>query len=130
MKFYWDSSALVESVLDDELHERLKREGAFTRSHALTEIFSTLTGKAQFRMEAVAAAKTIRELSEHIEFVDLTALEIQDGLAQAQARGVRGGRVHDYMHALAAKKSGAGVLVTLDRNDFVGLAAGLKVEQV
>ena len=44
--------------------------------------------------------------------------------------GVRGGRVHDYMHALAASKSGADALLTTDRNDFNGLVPDLAVEQV
>lgn len=52
------------------------------------------------------------------------------GLSKARQRGVRGGRVHDYLHALAAVKSGANELLTLDRNDFDLLAPGLLVEQV
>jgi predicted nucleic acid-binding protein len=129
MKSYWDSSALVQTTLDDDLHDRLKQEGGLTRAHSLTEIFSALTGKAYIRMEAKAAHKTIKEMSRHLEFVELSPAEIIDGLAKAQERGVRGGRVHDYMHALAASKSGAAALLTLDRNDFEHLVPGLAVEQ-
>jgi predicted nucleic acid-binding protein len=130
MKAYWDSSALVQSTLDDDLHVRLKQERGFTRTHTLTEAFSALTGKAHFRMDANAAEKTIREMALHLDFVDLSASEIINGLTQAQERGVRGGRVHDYVHALAAAKSGAKTLLTLDRNDFEKLVPGLSVEQV
>ena len=130
MKPYWDSSALVQTVLDDGTHERLKREGGFTRTHTLSETFSVLTGRAHLRMEANAAHKTIQEIARHLEFVDLTADEILAALAHAQKRGVRGGRVHDYVHALAAKKSGATSLLTLDKNDFDLLVPGLTVEQI
>jgi predicted nucleic acid-binding protein len=77
MKSYWDSSALVETHLDGALHDRLKAEGAFTRS-----------------------------------------------------LGVRGGRVHDFIHAMAAQKSGATTLLTMDKNDFTGLTSSVAVEQV
>jgi predicted nucleic acid-binding protein len=130
MKAYWDSSALIQTTLEDDLHHRLKKEGGLTRTHTLTETFSALTGKANIRMEANAAAKAIKEIAGHLEFKDLSAAEILDGLAQAQERGVRGGRIHDYIHALAASKSGASALLTLDRNDFDQLVPGLKIEQV
>jgi predicted nucleic acid-binding protein len=130
MKAYWDSSALIQTTLDDDLHVRLIREGGFTRTHTLTETFSALTGKAHLRMDANAAARTIKEIAGHLEFVELSARENQDGLAQAQKRGVRGGRVHDYVHALAAAKAGASALLTLDENDFDSLVPGLAIEQV
>ena len=130
MKAYWDSSALVHTTLDATLRARLVQEGAFTRSHSLTETFSALTGKAQIRMEANAAAATVRALAQYLQFVDLTADEVVHGLGKAQSLGVRGGHVHDYMHALAAQKSGAKSLLTLDRNDFNNLVPGLTIDQV
>ncbi len=65
-----------------------------------------------------------------LDFVNLSEEELLRGLDKAQSLGVRGGRVHDYLHALAAVKSGAAGLLTLDKNDFAGLAPGLNVEQV
>jgi predicted nucleic acid-binding protein len=44
-------------------------------------------------------------------------------LRTARKRGVRGGRVHDFMHAVAAAKAGAEKILTLDKNDFDGLTA-------
>lgn len=130
MKAYWDASALIETHLDSDLYDRLKREGAFTRTHTLAETFSTLSGNPKFRASANEAAAAIKGLVQHLEFVDVPAAEIIEALDEAQARGVRGGRVHDYIHALAAKKSGAHTLLTLDRNDFESLVPGLTVEQV
>jgi hypothetical protein len=69
-------------------------------------------------------------MARHLDFVDLTPDEILNGLAQCKKAGVRGAAIHDYMHALAAKKSGAKELLTLDQNDFDGLVAGLTVSQV
>lgn len=56
------------------------------------------------------------------------AKEVLLALKQAGKLGVRGGRVHDYVHALAADKSGADELLTLDANDFVGLTVKAKIE--
>lgn len=129
MKAYWDSSALIETVLQPDLLAKLRREGAFTRTHSLAETFSTLSGNPHFRASADDAAATIKGMAQYLEFIDVPAAEIIDALGKAQASGVRGGRVHDYIHALAAKKSGAKALLTLDRNDFDGLATGLTIEQ-
>ncbi|HZV33447.1 MAG TPA: PIN domain-containing protein [Verrucomicrobiae bacterium] len=131
MKAYWDASALVETHLDQELHDRLKNEGAITRTHSLTEIFSTLTGgRFLLRVSPDQAASSIEKLVEYLEFVDLTGKEIVEALKKARQMGVRGGRVHDYIHAIAAEKSGAKKLLTLDKNDFTGLSAHLAIEQV
>lgn len=130
MKAYWDSSALIETHLDGDLHARLKEEGAFTRTHSLAETFSTLSGNPVFRVSAKDAAAAVKGIAQYLDFVDLTAQEVVAGLANAQSLGVRGGRVHDFIHALAAKKSGAAALLTLDGNDFQGLVPDLSVEQV
>ena len=130
MKPYWDSSALIEASLDASLEQRLVDEGGYTRSHTLTEMFAALTGKQNLRIQGNDAARAIKSFAVHLEFVDLSQDEILDGLSHAQARGVRGGRVHDYVHALAASKAGATALLTLDQNDFTGLVPGLSIEQV
>jgi len=50
-------------------------------------------------------------------------------LKEARKKGVRGGRIHDYLHAVAAEKSGARQLLTLDKNDFNGLTT-VEIEAV
>jgi predicted nucleic acid-binding protein len=64
-----------------------------------------------------------------LDFHDLTAAEVLTALKEARKKGVRGGRIHDYLHAVAAQKSGAKKLLTLDRNDFAGLTK-VGIEQV
>ncbi|HEV7924555.1 MAG TPA: hypothetical protein VGR14_04325 [Verrucomicrobiae bacterium] len=96
----------------------------------MAEVFSTLTGgQLAFRLDADAAAQAIASLAMDLEFHDPTAPDILTALKAARKKGVRGGRVHDYLHALAAEKSAAQKLLTLDKNDFKDLAT-LEIEQV
>jgi predicted nucleic acid-binding protein len=130
MKAYWDSSALIEACQSMVLRARLHRDGGFTRTHSLAEMFSTLTGgNLAFRLDADAAAQTIASLARELAFHNLSAEEVLTALKAARKRGVRGGRVHDYLHALAAEKSGAKKLLTLDKNDFNDLTK-VEIEQV
>jgi predicted nucleic acid-binding protein len=121
MKTYWDSSALVAAVETPAMQLRLQRERGVTRSHALAEVFSTITGNPKNRADAQIAAEILASLAKSLSFVDLTADEMLAALKSARKLGVRGGRVHDFFHAVAAKKSGAKKIVTLDKNDFAGL---------
>jgi predicted nucleic acid-binding protein len=131
MKAYWDSSALVEAVADIALRTRLRKERGTTRTHALAEIFSALTGgNLAIRLEADAAAEMVGNLAQDLDFVDLTPQEVLAALKLARKRGVRGGRVHDFLHAKAAENSGAAELLTTDQYDFESLTESVKVELV
>jgi predicted nucleic acid-binding protein len=72
----------------------------------------------------------VHNLAQDLDFVDLTAKEVLAALKLAQERGVRGGRVHDFLHAVAAEKAGAGELLTSDQHDFESLTNSVKVELV
>jgi predicted nucleic acid-binding protein len=128
MKAYWDASALVQSVVNPTIKQRLENERAFTRPHTLTETFSTLTGNPATRIDANDAAAILDRLARSLDFVDVTGPEILKALRTARQKGVRGGRVHDFIHAIAAEKSGAAKIFTLDKNDFTDLT-GLQIEQ-
>ncbi len=128
MKRYWDSSALVDSLYDPQLEGLRKESDQWTRPHSLVEMFSTLTGgRLGFQVPAADAAQLISQAVSSLDVVELDATDVQRGLAEAQSRGVRGGRVHDWMHAVAARKAKVEVLLTLD-GDFGGLADGFRVE--
>jgi hypothetical protein len=100
----------------------LAENGGVTRAHTLSEVFSTLTGRhAGGRVTADQAAGIVAGLSADLDFEELTAPEILRALAQAESKGVRGGRVHDYLHAVAAHKGRAGLILTADRHGFDGL---------
>jgi len=128
MRAYWDSSALVQSLVNSSLQLRLKRDGGFTRAHALAETFSTLTGNPATRIDADTVAEFISDLAADLDFVELTGPEVLKALKSARQKGVRGGRVHDYLHAVAAEKCGAKTILTLDKNGFAGIT-GLQIEQ-
>ena len=130
MKGYWDSSAVIEACNSPALRARLHRERGLTRTHTLAEVFSTLTGgNLAFRLGADEAAKTVANLASDLDFQDLSATDVLKALKEGRKKGVRGGRIHDYLHAVAAEKSGARKLLTLDRNDFNDLTT-VEIEAV
>src|ERR1041384_2237145 len=118
MKRYWDSSALIEALHDEALRGQITKSSSKTRPHSLSEVFSTLTKGVNFRYEADDAAKMITDLAADMEFVELTPEDTLAAIQQARSLGVRGARIHDLMHATAAKKCGAEELVTLDKAGF------------
>jgi hypothetical protein len=88
MKSYWDSSALVEASADLTLRKRLHSERGVTRTHALAETFSALTaGNLAIRLAADAAAQTVANLAQDLDFVDLTPQETLQAFKQARKRG-------------------------------------------
>ena len=121
MSIYWDSSALVEAVFEPTLMQRLKSEESSTRVHSLAETFSALTGNSELKIAADDAARILVSLARHLNFIDLTAAETLTATLSARKRGVRGGRIHDYLHAVAAEKAKSTKLLTLDLHDFDGL---------
>lgn len=128
MKTYWDSSALVAALHIPALRATIKPAAAVTRPHALAEVFCTLTKGVNFKYPATDAAKMLADLKSDMTFVELSAVETQDAINQASARGVRGARIHDLMHAAAAVKSGANVLLTLDEAGFSDLDLSVDVQ--
>ena len=131
MKAYWDASALVAALTEPTLRARLRSERGFTRSHSLSEAFSALTGgNIRIRVSADRASEMLDELTTDLDFVEIDAAEILKALRTARQKGVRGGRVHDYLHIIAAEKVAASESLTGDRNDFVGLSNAVTVAQI
>lgn len=128
MRGYWDSSALVVACQDGTVRDRLEAEGGATRVHTFAEVFSTLTGgRLGYRVDPEDAATLISEIRAKLEVVELDVDEVQAALGGARSKGVRGGRVHDYLHAVAAMKAGCDKVWTLNISDFSGLFAELEV---
>lgn len=92
-------------------------------SHALTETFSTLTGgRLGIRISASVATSILRDkVAPRLAITSLTESELLDAYEQAEARGVRGGAVYDYLHLVAAKKAGAARIYTLNLSDFLAI---------
>lgn len=128
MKIYWDSSALIAALQSESIRSALEVSESVTRSHALSEVFSTMTGgRLGFRCDADDVSAMIRQLRASLEIVDLTTEQLLDFIDQAQARGVRGGAVYDYLHAATAVKFGCASVFTLNFSDFSGLFDGLEI---
>jgi hypothetical protein len=128
MKRYWDASALVDALHDPRVEQQALEPDQWTRAHALAETFSTLTGgRLGFQYLPDDAAALIREITAGMNFVELDAAETLTALDAAQKRGVRGGRVHDWLHARAAQKAKVAELLTDNFADFAGLEDGFSV---
>src|SRR2546426_12361039 len=126
MKRYWDASALVDALHDPRVEQKALESDQWTRAHALAETFSTLTGgRLGFQYLPDDAAALVREITAGMNFIELDAAETMIALEAAQKRGVRGGRVHDLLHARAAQKAKAAEVPTDNFTDFAGLADGL-----
>lgn len=128
MKRYWDASALVDALHDERIEGLLREPDQWTRPHTLAEVFSTLTGgRLGIRYLADDAAALLREASASLKFVELDAAEVLAALDKAQNLGVRGGRVHDWLHAAAARKAKVQTLLTDNFADFDGLEDGFEI---
>jgi hypothetical protein len=124
---FWDASALIEVILStpaavaafDTDHVRL------TRAHALVESFSQLTGGRildqngeAVRLEAASATEAIAAHAAKMKVVTLDERQTLAALKTARKKGVRGGHVHDLMHATAAELHGAERIYTLNVRHF------------
>lgn len=128
MKLYWDSSALVLALHDESIRLKVSKDTAITRTHSYSEVFSTLTGgRLGMRYSPDDAFEMIASLATDLTVVEIDAVETMEALRTAGRAGVRGGRIHDYVHALAAMKAGVEKLVTLNESDFTGLIPGLRI---
>jgi predicted nucleic acid-binding protein len=124
-----DSSVILASLNQNEAHYEacsalISKGNHRLYVHAVAEVFSTLTGGGREpRVTADVALQLLREsVLPYVKTVTLTERDVMAALAEAQARGVRGGAVYDYLHLVAARKAGAEALVTLDLRHFRALA--------
>ena len=127
MRTYWDSSALIEALHDAKLRSRIRPGANGTRPHSLAEVFSTLTKGVNFRYSPSDAAKMAEDLAKDLDFIELSAAETVSVLQKTNSLGVRGARIHDLLHAEAASKYGAELLLTLDGAGFGTLKLSLRV---
>ncbi|WP_420468703.1 type II toxin-antitoxin system VapC family toxin [Panacagrimonas sp.] len=129
MKVALDSSVLTGALLEREPHNQscrklLTRRSLTAWTHAISETFSSLTGgRQEWRVPPSVASQLIDGLlMPRLNFIELNAQEMSAALREAQAAGVRGGAVHDYLHLVAARKAGVGAFYTLNLRHFVAVA--------
>ena len=132
MKSFWDTSAAINALVSPSVFARLKHGQHMARVHLIFEFFAIMTGRgiavkdkngnpAKLILSESDATAWLRQFAGMISFVELSAVEVLDALEGAAAKGVKGGRVYDYGHALAANQVEADELITRDANDFSGL---------
>lgn len=126
MKSALDSSIIVSALCSgDPDHEACRKVLLACRNsifnHALTETFSTLTGgRMGFRVPTSDAANLLRQhVLPKLRSATLDADDLLAAFDEAEARGVRGGAIYDYLHLFAARKSGAKRFFTLNLSDFL-----------
>ncbi len=74
-------------------------------------------------MSAHEAASWLRKFNAHVQRMDLDDSETLSALDHAEKKGIQGGRVYDYIHATAAAKAKADVILTRNTDDFAGLSS-------
>lgn len=120
-----DSSILVAALRTSDPHHAecaavLDQGGLHAYVHALAETFSTLTGGYVVPRVSAAQAASLIEASvlPFVSAASLTEREYLAAMKDAEARGVRGGAIYDFLHLVAARKAKANRLYTLDVTDF------------
>lgn len=125
MNVVLDSSVIVaaldEAAPDHAACRRVMLHGEPSAwSHALSEVFSTLTGgRLGFRVSASEAASLLRDhVAPRLTLISLTGTDLLDAYTESERRGVRGGAIYDFLHLVAARTGGATQLHTLNTKDF------------
>ena len=120
-----DTSVLVAAIISGEEHhdacdKLMNRRDLGMYALGLAETFSTLTGgRRSIQMSAVLAAQIIEEdYVPQLSVTTLTPSEMLRAMRDAQARGVRGGGIFDYLHLVAARKAKARRIHTLNVSNF------------
>jgi len=119
-KTFLDASVLIAAALTDcpEHAGALAavRAGGVARTHCLAEAFAQLTGKYQVPADAAVAA--LSSFTDQVRWVSLSPAETWTALKAAQAAGVRGGGVYDWLHITAARAHGCTRWATYNGRHF------------
>lgn len=125
MNSFIDTSVLVAAMIEHEgFHgpcRALVAQGEESMyAHGIMETFSTLTGgKKVFRLSAAVAAELLDDhFIPRLTITTLTPVEMLRAMREAEARGVRGGAIFDFLHLVAARKAKAARFYTLNIAHF------------
>ncbi len=126
MKSAIDSSVIISALIGEApdhnaCHVILLSARHSIHAHALSETFSILTGgRLGLRIPAFDAASLLKEqVAPRLNVVSLTETDLLTAYGETEARGIRGGAIHDYLHLVAARKAGAKRFYTLNAVDFL-----------
>ncbi len=133
MKVFFDTSALIAVMLEDEVSHReadAEFEAAieiWISTHSIAECFSTLTGgRRKSRLTPQEALEVITTtLNDRVHLLPLTRADYEAALAAAAGVGARGGAIYDVLLLTCARRSGAARILTLNHRHFVSFAPDL-----
>ena len=134
MRSYFDSSALIAAFVEEELHHHAActaladaRDG-FTSSHALAEVFGTLTGgRLGIQLTADEAADVIESnVISRLDILELTLQDYRQAMSKSHMSGARGGAIFDMLHLQAARRGKARKIFTINARHFQTFAPDLR----
>jgi hypothetical protein len=139
LRTYWDTSAAINAFVSAKVSTRLDSGEHYIRVHLLSEFFATMTGRgipvkdadgnpAKLMLSPNDAATWLRKFCARVKVVDLDIEETLKALDEAQKKNVQGGKVYDFIHAVAADKIDSEKLLTRNAKDFVGLTEKARAE--
>lgn len=132
MKTLFDSSALIASCVEAHANHRwiLEQIAEATGdscfcAHALAETFAVLT--AAYRLPSPTAMELVDSFTAWARIVELGTDDYELAMKRVGKARRAGGSIYDALHCVAATKSRAGRIVTLNPRDFRALAAGIPI---
>jgi predicted nucleic acid-binding protein len=134
VKTYFDSSALIAAMVQEEEHHAaafkalVDATAGFTSTHALAEIFATLTGgRLDFQLAPNDAFHVIdTNIGHRIRVTELSLGDYRQAMQRSHASGARGGAVFDMLHLEAARRGQAERILTINVRHFQTFAPDIR----
>jgi predicted nucleic acid-binding protein len=103
-------------------------EDGFTSTHAVAETFATLTsGRLDIQLTPNRASQIVEaNIIQRLQVLELALEDYKLAMKASQAAGARGGAIYDMLHLQAARRGGAGRILTVNVRHFQTFAPDLK----
>lgn len=130
---FFDTTALVAAMVEDEVHHEACAEAlenadhGYASVHSLAECYATLTGgRLGLHLSPADAASLVRHnVHSRLSLVSISAAEYMKWVEAAGPAGARGGAIYDWLLLACARKVKAEKIHTLNHRHFVALAPDL-----
>jgi len=134
VKTYFDSSALIAAMVQEEEHHKAAFEAlaeakeGLTSTHALAETFATLTsGRLDIQLAGDDALRIIQtNVVERLGVIELSLADYKEAMRVSQRAGARGGAIFDLLHLQVARRCKADRVFTINCRHFQSFAPDLR----